>query len=51
MPPDVLQAFTNTLARLGQVWTNEMSHGDIGKLDTSNFAQWLMQKMGPRLGL
>lgn len=51
MPPDVLDAFMTQIQAMGQVWFSQMRQGDMRNLDSSTFAKFLMQNLGPTLGL
>jgi hypothetical protein len=52
MPPDALDAFTGQLASIGDMFVRDLmknpNNAQVGKM---NFAQYLIGKMGPTLGL
>lgn len=51
MPPDTLDAFLQQIQAMGQVFFSQMRKGDIRNLDSQTFAKFLMNTMGPTLGL
>lgn len=50
MPPDALQAFLGQLNAMGEVFLRDILKNPKGP-DQANFAQFLVQQLGPTLGL
>jgi hypothetical protein len=50
MPPDALQAFIGQLNAMADVWLRDILKNPKGP-DQANFAQFLVQTLGPTLGL
>ena len=50
MPPDALTAFIGQLTAMSDVWLRQLMSSPNAP-DNANFAQWLVQQLGPTLGL